>query len=80
VRPGLSRNTYYIARDTGYFLAKDIRPKALSGFLGFVLNVFYLNTYWIYQTLETGDIKNLIGVQAFLIGATDYLRNLNTSF
>ncbi len=75
VRPGLSRNVYFVARDTGYFIAKDIRPDTLRGCLGFVLNIVYLNAYWIYQALETGDTKNLYGIQAFLIGATDYLKN-----
>jgi GT2 family glycosyltransferase len=74
VRPGPSRNPYYIARDTGYFLAKDVRAKTLSGWLGFILNMAYFNTYWFYKALKTGDIKQLEGVWAFLTGVVEYLK------
>lgn len=74
VRLGSSRNPYYIARDTGYFLIKDVWPMTLSGWLGFMLNIAYFNMYWVYRALKTGDIKQLKGIRAFLIGVTDYLK------
>lgn len=74
VRLGPSRNPYYIARDTGYFLAKNIRPKTLPGCLGFILNIAYFNAYWVYRALKIGDMKELNGVWAFLTGVTEYLK------
>lgn len=74
VRPSLSRDPYYIARDTGYFFAKDIRPETLNGWLSFILNIFYFNAYWMYKFLKTGDSKQLKGIRAFVTGVIEYLK------
>ncbi len=74
VRLGPSRDPYYIARDTGYFLAKNIRPKTLHRWLGFILNVIYLNAYWFHKFLKTGEIRQLKGIRAFLTGIVEYLK------
>jgi len=74
VRPSASREVYYIARDTGYFIAKDVRPRMASGWLRVLLNVSYLNSYWIYRAFQSRDPKSLVGLWAFFKGMTDWLK------
>lgn len=68
MRLGLSRNSYFIGKDTGMFYKKDIRPKNLSSWIGAFLNVTVLNVYWIYATVKTRNLKNLRGISGFVSG------------
>lgn len=68
IRLGPSRAPYYIGKDTGYFLKKDIRPKTLRGWLGKWLNILVLNSYWIYAAFRHRDLKQLAGISGFYKG------------
>lgn len=73
-RPGPSRFPYYMGRDTAYFFMKDIRPKSLSGWGCFLLNIIFFNGYWFYKAIQIRDIKQLNGFFGFLCGIFQYLR------
>jgi GT2 family glycosyltransferase len=77
VRMGSSREIYNIARDTGYFIMKDIRPRSLGGMLRLCINVMYLNGYWLYKFSATKDSRYLKGIMAFVSGIRDYNKNRN---
>jgi len=68
LRLGPSRNAYIIGLDTGIYYKKHVRPKSLSGMLGAVLNIGFLNTYWIYNVLRTGKVDQLKGIYGFFKG------------
>lgn len=72
IRIGPSRYPFFIGRDTAYFYLKDIRPKTLRGFLAALLNIFILNTYWIYKAIFSKDYKQLKGIYGFINGIFDY--------
>jgi len=74
VRTGPSRDVYYLGRDTAYFYMKDIRPETLSGWLRFILNIIYLNMYWLYKGFQTKDVDFLRGFLAFISGISYYLK------
>lgn len=73
VRPGPSRAPFFIGRDTAYFLLKDIRPKTVRGWLGYFLNILFLNFYWLYAAIHNRQLKQLTGISGFLKGIWDYL-------
>lgn len=73
VRSGPSRYPYYIGRDTAYFLMKDIRPRTISGWFRFLLNVIFFNGYWFYKAIQVRDIKQLNGFFGFFFGVLQYL-------
>jgi GT2 family glycosyltransferase len=77
VRLGPSRNPFFIGRDTGYFLAKDIRPQTFTGWVGYIYNICFLNLYWIYKAMETKKISQLKGISGFLRGLWDFLGIIN---
>lgn len=68
LRLGPSRNSYIIGLDTGQYYKKHIRPKSFKGFMGAVLNVGFLNLYWIYNAVRIHDPKQLRGISGFLRG------------
>ncbi|MFC1756118.1 glycosyltransferase family 2 protein [Patescibacteria group bacterium] len=70
LRLGPSRNSYIIALDTGKYYRKHVRPKSINGYIGAFLNVGLLNLYWVYNTIRTGDLRQLRGIMGFLIGIT----------
>jgi len=72
VRLGPSRNLYYVARDTSYFLAKDIKPKTWSGKLRVIVYASFFNLYCIYESLRAGD-PTFVGVRAFFSGFVEYI-------
>lgn len=65
LKPGPSRFPFFIGRDTGSFLAKNIRPKSFRGFIGFLLNILVFNFYF----LSKGQFKGNFG---FFKGVWDY--------
>jgi GT2 family glycosyltransferase len=73
VRMGSSREIYNIARDTAYFIMKDIRPHSMGAIVRLGLNVIYLNGYWLYKFRVTKDSRYLKGITAFVGGIRDYL-------
>jgi hypothetical protein len=73
VRIGSSREIYNIARDTAYFLMKDIRPNSVGAILRLGINVLYLNGYWLYKFGVSKDSRYLKGITAFVLGIRDYL-------
>lgn len=73
VRHGPSRDPYYVARDTGYFLAKNIHPKNFSEWLRFILNIMYFNAYWFHKAYATKDLKQIKGISAFTSGFLECL-------
>jgi len=75
VRIGPSRNAYIIGEDTGKFYRKDIRPKTLSGWVGALLNMGVLNSYWLYNFMRTGDVKQLKGISGFFKGLFTQKKN-----
>jgi len=77
VRFSSSRNPFFIGRDSAYFLLKDIRPKTVTGWLGYPFNICFLNLYWIYKALETKEISQLKGLLGFLRGLWDFLVVIN---
>ncbi len=74
VRMGPSRDVYNIARDTAYFMMKDIRPRSLEAVLRIGINMIFLNGYWVYKSIDTKDPRYLKGIAAFLSGVRDFLR------
>lgn len=72
-RMGPSRFPFFIGRDTAYFYLKNVRPKSLRGALGAFANVGILNMYWVYKTLQSKDISQLLGIIGFIKGLKDYL-------
>jgi len=75
VRGGPSRNPYMMGRDTALFHLKDIRPKTLKGVLGFVLNIFIFNSYWLYKAISEKDITLLKGILGYFLGCVYYIIN-----
>ncbi len=76
VMPGPSRYPYYIGRDTAWFFLKDIRPKSISGWIRFLVNIIFFNAYWFYKAIQAKDIKQLYGFFGFLSGGLQYLFKL----
>ncbi len=70
---GSTRVPFYLGRDFGYFYMKNIRPKSVSGCLRFALNIFFLNSYWLYRAFQLRSVKPLKGVLAFIFGVIEYL-------
>jgi GT2 family glycosyltransferase len=70
LRMGPSRNAYIIGLDTGTFYKKHIRPKSYRGIVGAVLNICFLNCYWIYNAFRIKKAKQLKGIYGFLKGFT----------
>jgi len=73
VRLGPSRNSFFIGRDTGYFLAKDIRPQTFAGWIGYIYNICFLKFYWVYKAISTKQLKQLSGITGFIKGLWDFL-------
>ena len=74
VRLSPSRSPYFIGRDTAYFLLKDIRPKSVKDWIGYLINIIFLNAYWIYNTFRLKDVKQLQGISGFVDGVVFYVR------
>jgi len=72
VRFSSSRNPFFIGRDSAYFLLKDIRPKTVTGWLGYLFNICFLNFYWIYKAIACRQITQLNGILGFTKGIWDY--------
>lgn len=70
VRYGPSRNAYMIGLDTGIYYRKHVRPKTVFGFLGALLNIAVLTSYWIYSCLRLRRLKPLGGITGFIRGLT----------
>jgi hypothetical protein len=70
---GPSRDVYNVARDTAYFIMKDIRPRSLGAVLRIGINMLFLNGYWIYKSVAAKDSGYLKGMTAFLSGVSDFL-------
>ena len=68
LRLGPSRNAYIIGLDTGIYYKKRVRPKSLGGFIGALLNIGFLNTYWVYNAVRTGKTNQLKGIYGFIKG------------
>lgn len=69
IRLGPSRSPYFIGKDTAYYLKKDIKPKTVRGWFGKRLNIFVLNSYWLYATVKHRSFKQLAGISGFYKGA-----------
>jgi GT2 family glycosyltransferase len=78
VRMGPSRDVYNVARDTAYFMMKDIRPHSLGAVLRISINILFLNGYWIYKSVAAKDSSYLKGMTAFLSGVRDFLAHRKT--
>jgi GT2 family glycosyltransferase len=74
LRFGPSRDPFFIARDTAYFYMKHVRPRRLSSFLRFLVNVTFLNSYWFYKAFKTKQLRYLKGIPAFVRGVIDYFK------
>jgi len=68
LRLGPSRNAYIIGLDTGIYYRKHVRPKSAKGIIGALLNVCFLNTYWIYNAIRTKKAEQLKGIYGFIKG------------
>lgn len=68
LRLGPSRNAYIIGLDTGIYYKKHVRPISMNGVIGALLNVGFLNIYWVYNTIRTGEIDQLMGIYGFFKG------------
>jgi len=68
LRLGPSRNAYIIGLDTGIYYKKHVRPKRLKGMIGALLNIGFLNTYWIYNSVRTKKVDQLKGIYGFFKG------------
>ena len=62
MRLGPSRNAYIIGLDTGIYYKKHVRPKSISGIIGALLNIGFLNIYWIYNAVRTRKLDQLRGI------------------
>lgn len=70
---GDTRSAYWRGRDYALFLLKSVRPKSWRGRGKMVLNVFTLNTYWVYKALATMKGSYLRGIQGFVKGVLAYI-------
>ena len=68
VRLGPSRSPYMIGRDSAIFLIRDVKPQTLRGTIGWFLNIFVLNLYWIYNAIRVKQLKQLSGIMGFING------------
>jgi len=68
VRIGPSRNAYFIGKDTGIFHRKHLRPRDLKSFVGAIMNVVVLNSYWIYSAIKNKDMSQLKGIVGYIEG------------
>lgn len=68
MRLGPSRNAGIIGLDTGSYYKKHVRPKSFKGFVGALLNILFLNFYWIYNAIRTKDSSQLKGISGFFKG------------
>ncbi len=78
VRPGPSRNAFYIGRDTAFFLLKDVRPHSLKGWVAYIINILVLTSYWVYTAAKTRDIHQLDGIKGFIQGLIDYYSHIRS--
>lgn len=63
---GPVRGAHYMGKDFAYFYLKDIRPKTMSGWLRFALNIFIFNVYWIYKAFQLREVTPFKGITGFL--------------
>lgn len=63
---------YNMGRDFALFFVKNVRPKSLSGWLRFTLNIIFFNVYWFYKVCQTKKIVFLRGTQGFLSAFIHY--------
>ena len=68
MRLGPSRNAYIIGLDTGTYYKKHVRPRSAGGITGALLNIGFLNTYWIYNAVRTRKLNQLRGIYGFFKG------------
>jgi len=72
---GPTRNSYGISRDSTYFFLKDFAPSSLDDFLSMILQLAFLNGFWIYSAITDKTLKPLRGLQGFFRGVCDALLN-----
>jgi GT2 family glycosyltransferase len=71
---GDTRGAFWRGRDQAYFLLKNIRPKSLTGWFKYFLNIIFFNIYWVYKAIESRDANFLKGISGFLKGISDYCK------
>ncbi|OGC45110.1 hypothetical protein A2V49_02290 [candidate division WWE3 bacterium RBG_19FT_COMBO_34_6] len=68
LRIGPSRNAYIIGIDTARFYKKNIKPKTLKGIIGMIINILFLNCYWLYSSIRLKSPGQLTGIFGFIKG------------
>lgn len=71
---GATRSAYHLARDKAYAWMKNVRPRSLSAFISFVLNIFFYNLFWLYKAYQQKSVAPLRGLVGFCSGITYYIK------
>ncbi len=70
---GPTRDTYFLSRDSAYFLAKDFRPSTVGDTFGFTLQLLLVNGFFLYNAVSCGSLKQLRGLFGFIRGLAEGL-------
>jgi GT2 family glycosyltransferase len=66
---GLTRSDYVLGRDLAHLYRKHPPPRSVMGWLRFIVNIMFLNLFWVYKALTTRRLDALAGINGFVSGA-----------
>jgi len=61
-------STYSRTKNFIHFYFQNIKPNTLDKFIRFYLYLMFINTYWFFKFLTSGNIKQLSGITGTIVG------------
>ena len=66
---GLTRSAYVLGRDLANLYRKHLPPHSVIGWLRFIVNVAFVNAFWVYKALVLRQPRVLMGIWGFVVGS-----------